>query len=211
MEIGCGWGGFAEFFGKNFNGKLTAITISKKQHAFTSERIQHQDLGDRIEVRLQDYCEVTERFDRIVSIEMFEAVGERYWGTFFSKLSERLNPGGLAGIQTITLDDAYFAGYRKTQDFIQRYIFPGGMLPSPSAFLQARNDAGLNTVSERSLGGSYAGTLRIWREDFLHAWHDLAAVGFDEPFKRMWTWYLAYCETGFRYRFTDVKQYVLAR
>jgi cyclopropane-fatty-acyl-phospholipid synthase len=206
LEIGCGWGAFAEFAAKEVGARVTAITNSDAQHAYASERIQRAGLADKVEVRLQDYRDVEGRFDRIASIEMFEAVGERYWPVFFSRLSELLHPGGRAGLQVITIGDEHFDAYRRGCDFIQRYIFPGGMLPSPGALADQIRRAGLAEVERLGFGLDYARTLQTWNRRFHEAWPTIRSLGFDERFRRLWTYYLAYCEAGFRVGFTNVLQ-----
>ncbi len=159
LEIGCGWGGFAEFAAGEVGAKVTAITISDQQHAFAAERIQAAGLNDKVEIRLQDYRDIDTAFDRVASIEMFEAVGERYWPVYFDKLAQRLKPGGVAGLQIITIDDRYFEAYRRGADFIQRHVFPGGMLPSPTVLDQQLARAGLKKRAETRFGLDYAKTL----------------------------------------------------
>lgn len=197
LEIGCGWGGFAEFLGRNNNVSLKSITISPSQYAYASKRMKDCGLRENVEIILQDYRKVEGRFDRIASIEMFEAVGEKYWPLFFNKISRLLKPEGKAVIQTITISDAYFSMYRKQADYIQRYIFPGGMLPSLSRFKEEASKAGLKTGEPLEFGKSYAKTLAIWNKRFQKSWDDLQQTGFDERFKRLWEQYLAYCQAGF--------------
>jgi cyclopropane-fatty-acyl-phospholipid synthase len=211
LEIGCGWGGFAEHVAKETGCQVTGITISREQHDFARRRIFEAGLAEKVEIRLQDYRDVPERFDRVASIEMFEAVGEAYWPTFFSALRDRLAPGGVAALQVITIADRYFENYRRGVDFIQRYVFPGGMLPSPSVFRRHTDAAGLAWRGADAFGQDYARTLAIWRERFITAWPDIQPLGFDERFKRLWQYYLAYCEAGFRTGSIDVMQVSLAR
>lgn len=211
LEVGCGWGGFAAFAAQEIGCKVTAITLSKEQHAYASQRIQQAGLSDRVEVRRQDYRDTEGRFDRIASIEMFEAVGEAYWPQFFDKLRDSLKPGGRAALQVITITDSLWERYRREVDFIQRYIFPGGMLPSPSALQSAASRAGFHWQGESSFGDHYAETLARWRERFLAAWPALANQDFDERFRRIWTYYLSYCEGGFREGRIDVRHVALAR
>ena len=211
LEIGCGWGGFAEFAAGEVGAKVTAITISDEQHAFAAERIQAAGLNEKVEVRLQDYRDVDKHFDRIASIEMFEAVGERYWPIYFDKLANALKPGGLAGLQVITIADRYFETYRRGVDFIQRHVFPGGMLPSPSALDEQLKHAGLEKRAEVTFGLDYAKTLASWNERFQAAWPEILHLGFDQRFKRLWEYYLASCEAGFRTGWTDVSQISVSR
>jgi len=211
LELGCGWGGFAEFVAAEIGARVTAITISDQQHAFAAARIQAAGLADRVEVRLQDYRDVAGRYDRIAAIEMLEAVGERYWPLFFDKLRERLMPGGVAGLQVITIADRYFEAYRRGADFIQRHVFPGGMLPSPQALRQQVARAGLAERGMLSFGHDYARTLASWQQRFQAAWPQIHEAGFDRRFKRLWEYYLAYCEAGFRTGSTDVCQLTLQR
>lgn len=211
LEIGCGWGGFAEFAAREVGAKVTAITISDEQHAFAAERIQAAGLNEKVEIRLQDYREIDGGFDRIASIEMFEAVGERYWPVYFDKLASALKPGGIAGLQIITIADRYFDAYRRGADFIQRHVFPGGMLPSPHALDRELARAGLQKRGEASFGLDYAKTLNVWNQRFQAAWPDILPLGFDQRFKRLWEYYLAYCEAGFMVRWTDVRQLSISR
>ncbi|MBO6680315.1 cyclopropane-fatty-acyl-phospholipid synthase family protein [Parvibaculum sp.] len=211
LEIGSGWGGFAEYAASEIGCRVTGITISKEQLAFARERMERKQLSHKVDIRYQDYRDVDEKFDRIASIEMFEAVGEEYWPDYFAKIRQCLKPGGKAGLQIITIADRSFASYRKRADFIQRYIFPGGMLPSPAALRQQVAQAGLTWAGNLEFGLDYAETLKLWRERFRAAWPDINAQGFDERFRRMWEYYLSYCEAGFRAGNIDVTQLTLAR
>jgi cyclopropane-fatty-acyl-phospholipid synthase len=211
LEIGCGWGGFAEFAAKTFNAKVVGLTISKEQRDFAQKRIQAAGLNDKVEIRLQDYRDERDRYDRIASIEMIEAVGEQFWPRYFSQLRDRLLPGGLAGIQAITIQDQLFASYRREVDFIQRYVFPGGMLPSPQVLKQLGESFGVPVIRERIFGQDYAKTLATWRNNFRAAWPNLKPLGFDERFRRLWEYYLAYCEAGFLSGNIDVRQVVFAK
>jgi cyclopropane-fatty-acyl-phospholipid synthase len=211
LEIGCGWGGFAEFAAKHRGARVTSITISPSQAEFAKRRMFEQGLADKVEIRLQDYRDLSGHFDRVASIEMFEAVGERYWPTFFRKLSDVLKPGGKAGLQIITIDDKGFETYRRSVDFIQRYIFPGGMLPSRKVLSEQIQHAGMTITQENAFGLDYARTLDIWRQRFLAAWPEIGRLGFDDRFQRMWEYYLTYCEGGFRARYIDVIQAGLYR
>ncbi|GAA0636663.1 SAM-dependent methyltransferase [Brevundimonas lenta] len=212
LEIGCGWGGFAEFAAKEVGARVTGITISQQQYDFARKRMFDAGLSERADIQLIDYRDVTGRFDRVASIEMFEAVGQEYWPAYFGKINEVLAPGGRAGLQIITIDDAYFAGYFKRTDFIQKYIFPGGMLPSEGALKPVVDKAGLAWRSVERFGIDYAETLKQWDERFESAWTDILRIGgFDERFRRLWRFYLAYCEAGFRSGRTDVIQLALAK
>ncbi|MDY0873359.1 cyclopropane-fatty-acyl-phospholipid synthase family protein [Dongia rigui] len=211
LEIGCGWGGFAEVAARDFGCNVTGLTLSKEQLAFAEARMRRQGLSDRVELRLQDYRDCPGRFDSIVSIEMFEAVGEAHWRRYFDVLRERLNQGGTAVLQIITIAEERFDSYRRNADFIQRYIFPGGMLPTSSALRNLARDSGLQFLGEDGFANSYARTLREWRESFLQAWPKIQPLGFDERFRRMWTYYLAYCEAGFKAGSIDVVHLKLQR
>jgi cyclopropane-fatty-acyl-phospholipid synthase len=208
LEIGCGWGGFAEVAAREFGAIVTGITLSKEQLAYAQARMEKAGLAAQVTLRLEDYRDTRGTFDRIASIEMFEAVGEEYWPAYFATLRERLAPGGRAGLQVITIEDRLFADYRKTADFIQRYVFPGGMLPSPSRLKQEIAAAGLTLGAERWFGVDYAETLRRWRHDFVAGWDRIASLHtqYDGRFKRLWEFYLGYCEVGFDAGFTDVGQ-----
>jgi cyclopropane-fatty-acyl-phospholipid synthase len=206
LEIGCGWGGFAIHAAKQAGCRVTGVTLSQEQHDFAVARVAEEGLEDRIEIRLQDYRDVPEVYDRIVSIEMFEAVGERYWPVFFDRVRELLKTGGAAALQTITIPEARFESYRSAPDFIQRYIFPGGMLPSPERFEKAAREAGLAVDAPRFIGDSYARTLDTWLTRFDGVTDDVRALGFDDKFVRMWRFYLAFCRAGFSYRTINVMQ-----
>jgi cyclopropane-fatty-acyl-phospholipid synthase len=211
LEIGCGWGGFAEYVAKTFGAKVVGLTISRQQRDFAQRRIQQAGLAERVEIKLQDYRDERARYDRIASIEMIEAVGERFWPKYFSQLRDRLLPGGLAGIQAITIQDSMFPQYRREVDFIQRYVFPGGMLPSPQILKTLGERFGVPVIRERIFGEDYAKTLATWRNNFRTAWPNLKQLGFDERFRRLWEYYLAYCEAGFRSGNIDVRQVVFAK
>jgi len=211
LEIGCGWGGFAEFAAKEVGAHVTGITISEEQHAFARRRMFRQGLSEAVDIRLIDYRDVEGAFDRVVSIEMFEAVGERYWPTYFGKIREVLEPDGRAGLQIITIKDDLFDQYRSRTDFIQKYIFPGGMLPSPARLKAATATAGLAWREAAWFGQHYADTLAEWAVRFERAWDGIRDLGFDERFRRLWRFYLSYCEAGFRGERTDVVQLTLAR
>lgn len=211
LEIGCGWGGFAEYAAGTVGAHVTAITISREQHDYATRRIAEAGLGDRVEVRLQDYRDVEGRFDRIASVEMFEAVGERYWPTFFRTVRDRLTEDGVAALQIITIADRYFETYRRGADYIQKYVFPGGMLPSPTELRRQTAEAGLAWRGDFRFGEHYARTLKEWRVRFLARWPEIAAMGFDNRFKRLWEQYLQYCEAGFTVGTIDVVQVALSR
>ena len=211
LEIGCGWGSFALAAAKRFGAQVTGITISPSQYDNARRRVFEEGLNERVEIRLQDYRDVPETYDRIASIEMFEAVGEAYWPTYFRSLRHRLKSGGLAGLQIITIAERHFEAYRRNADFIQTYIFPGGMLPSPKTLAAEQNKAGLEQVKQQSFGLDYAKTLALWTERFHQAWPAIADQGFDTYFRRVWHYYLAYCEAGFRTGSTDVVQVALKR
>jgi cyclopropane-fatty-acyl-phospholipid synthase len=211
LEIGCGWGGFAEHVAGRVGARYTGITISKAQHDYAKKRMFEQGLADRAEILLTDYRDVRGRFDRVASIEMFEAVGEAYWPDYFAKVSDVLTPGGLAGLQIITIKDELFSHYRRNTDFIQKYVFPGGMLPSETRLMQEVAGAGLTWKSASRYGQDYAHTLAQWTSRFQAAWRALTDLGFDERFRRLWLFYLGYCEAGFRTGRCDVIQVSLQK
>jgi cyclopropane-fatty-acyl-phospholipid synthase len=206
LEIGCGWGGFAEFAAREIGCHVTALTISREQFAFAQRRIATAGLGDRIDIRLCDYRDIEGRFDRVVSIEMLEAVGERFWPIYFERLGTLLEPGGRAALQVITIDEAHWDGYRRNADFIQRYIFPGGMLPTVGRLATQADGAGLHWCESHAHGGDYAHTLERWLAAFDANWDAIAPLGFDDRFRRLWRYYLAYCIAGFRVGRIDVQQ-----
>ncbi len=208
LEIGCGWGGFAEFAAREIGCKVTGLTISREQFDYASARIQKAGLADKVDFKFQDYREETGRYDRIASIEMFEAVGEKYWPVFFGKMKECLRPEGTAGLQIITINEGAFKTYRKRPDFIQRYVFPGGMLPTPAILKSMGAQHGLSFLRERVFPQDYARTLAEWRERFWQSWDRIVPLGFDDRFKKLWEFYLHYCEAGFRAEYIDVRQVV---
>jgi cyclopropane-fatty-acyl-phospholipid synthase len=208
LEIGCGWGGFAEFAAREIGCKVTGLTISREQHDFAKERIRKAGLADRVEIKFQDYRDETGKYDRIASIEMFEAVGEKYWPVFFGKMKECLKPGGTAGLQIITINESAFERYRSRVDFIQRYVFPGGMLPTPQILHSLGADQGMAFLRERVFPQDYARTLAEWRDRFQDSWDRIVHLGFDDRFRRLWEFYLHYCEAGFRAEYIDVRQVV---
>ena len=211
LEIGCGWGGFAEIAAGEFGCRVVCLTLSAEQAVYARARMVRAGLADRVEVRLQDYRDVAGTFDKIASIEMFEAVGEAYWPRYMNTLRSRLKPGGRAALQVITIDDARFESYRRNPDFIQRYVFPGGMLPSPDAFARAARDAGLEIADSHFFGVSYAETIRRWDASFTANWEAIRAQGFDDRFHRLWRYYPAYCEAGFDTGQIDVGHILLTR
>jgi cyclopropane-fatty-acyl-phospholipid synthase len=210
LEIGCGWGGFAELAARD-GLHVTGLTLSTEQHAWASRRLADAGLAEQARFLLQDYRDEKGQFDAIVSIEMFEAVGERYWPSYFETLRRCLRPGGRAVVQTITIDDTLFERYRRGTDFIQQYIFPGGMLPSPEVFSHHARSAGLALDDAFGFGLDYARTLALWRDSFLESLPQITSQGFDERFARTWEFYLAYCEAGFAQGSTDVVQFTLRR
>jgi len=211
LEIGCGWGGFAEYAASERGLRVTCLTISKEQHAYAVDRIAPAGLWDSVTMKLQDYRDETGTYDGIASIEMFEAVGEKYWPTYFNTVRDRLRPGRSATLQIITMQDARFEVYRKSVDFIQKYIFPGGMLPSPIALRHEVERAGLQVARSVEFGESYSITLRRWYETFNARWSDVSALGFDDRFRRMWNFYLASCAGTFQGRNCDVTQITITR
>lgn len=208
LDIGCGWGGFAELVARDYGCRVTGLTISREQRDHAQRRIQAAGLNDRVAIVLRDYRDERGSYERVASIEMFEAVGEAYWPTYFRQLHDRLRKGGRAGIQAITLRDDRVERYRREVDFIRRYVFPGGMLASAQAMRRLGDQAGLSLSDDFSFGCDYALTLAAWRARFGASWTDLAELGFDERFRRLWIYYLAYCEAGFRSRIIDVRQMI---
>ena len=211
LEIGCGWGGFAEFAARETGCRVTGLTLSREQAEFARDRMAQAGLAEKVEIRLQDYRDCAGQFDKIVSIEMFEAVGEENWPTYFDALRALLKPGGRAMVQVITIADQHFAHYRRNADFIQTYIFPGGMLPSPTAFTSIATERGLAVLDRHFFGADYDRTLLTWDRAFVAAWHRIEPLGFDARFKRMWRYYLRYCAIGFRCGRIDVGQFLLQR
>ena len=211
LEIGCGWGGFAEVAARDYGARVTGLTISNEQHSYARERMARAGLSDSVDIKLLDYRDADGAYDKIASIEMFEAVGERYWSDYFAKVSSLLKPGGRAAFQIITIKDDLFAAYRLRADFIQRYIFPGGMLPSLARLKEEATHAGLAWEPVHRFGEHYADTLAAWGQRFTAHWEVIRGLGFDERFKRLWRFYLSYCEAGFRTARTDVVQVALAK
>ena len=198
LEIGCGWGGFSEYLAKNYNVSIDCITISKKQFEFTKKRISDAGLDNKVNVLFLDYRDLQDKYDKIVSIEMIEAVGENYLGKYFETIKKSLNKDGSAALQGITIRDDLFDRYKRSEDFIQKYIFPGGFLPSVNLMKTLIKKNKLNLIKVNSYPDDYAKTLANWRINFFKAWNNITPLGFDETFKRMWEFYLSYCEAGFK-------------
>ena len=198
LEIGCGWGGFSEYLAKNYNVSIDCITISKKQFEFTKKRISDAGLDNKVNVLFLDYRDLQDKYDKIVSIEMIEAVGENYLGKYFETIKKSLNKDGSAALQGITIRDDLFDRYKRSEDFIQKYIFPGGFLPSVNLMKTLIKKNKLNLIKVNSYPDDYARTLANWRINFFKAWNNITPLGFDETFKRMWEFYLSYCEAGFK-------------
>ncbi|MEO0999088.1 MAG: cyclopropane-fatty-acyl-phospholipid synthase family protein [Pseudomonadota bacterium] len=211
LEIGCGWGGFAEYAAGERGARVTGLTISREQHDFAVERMAAAGLSDRVSIEMRDYRDERGAYDAVASIEMFEAVGERYWPVYFDAVRARLKPGGKAAFQIITVADGLFERYRRGVDFVQKYIFPGGMLPSPTVLRAEVARAGLVETEAVTFGESYSETLRRWRDTFETRWPEIAPMGFDERFRRMWNFYLASCAACFKAGTTDVVQLSVAR
>ena len=211
LEIGCGWGAMLRRLAQGQAASVTGITLSKQQLDHARAEVTAGGLSTRCDVRLQDYRDIDAQYDRVVSIEMIEAVGEEHWRQYFQKLYDCLKPSGTAVIQSITIDESRFDAYRKKADFIQRYIFPGGMLPTPTVIEQQAEDAGLALDRVERFGQCYARTLLDWRRNFEAAWPQIERLGFDEKFRRKWRYYLAYCEAGFREGVLDVGVYRLQK
>lgn len=209
LEIGCGWGGFAEYAISELGCRVTGVTLSTEQLAFANERLEKAGFADKADLRLCDYRDLDGTFDHIVSIEMLEAVGERYWATYFTKVRKLLKPGGRAGIQVITIANERFAAYRDDVEFIQKYIFPGGMLPSDEILKSLFDDHNFALRSQNDFGLGYARTLQLWQQRFIAQAAPVAEMGYDAKFDRMWRFYLSYCEAGFRQKTIDVSQYVI--
>ena len=207
LEIGCGWGGFAEYLGKNYNVKLDCITISKKQYEFAKERIYKAGLNEKINLEIKDYRDLKGKYDSIVSIEMIEAVGQNYLQSYFNTIKNNLSIDGNAGIQAITIDDSLFDRYKNKQDFIQKYIFPGGFLTSKKSLHKYADDNGLKVDKYNSYGLHYSNTLSLWRNEFYRKWEEISKQGFNLTFKRMWNFYLSYCEAGFKSKNIDLIQF----
>ncbi|MDJ0610550.1 MAG: cyclopropane-fatty-acyl-phospholipid synthase family protein [Kiloniellales bacterium] len=211
LEVGCGWGGFATHAAARHGARVTGITLSSEQRSYAVASIAQKGLADSVDIRLVDYRDVSGRFDALVSIEMFEAVGERYWDRYFATVRKRLKPGGCAVIQTITIADERFADYRRSPDFIQKYIFPGGLLPSKAEFRRVSREHRLDIEEELFFGQDYAKTLMLWQKKFQSAWPRIRQQGYDPRFKRMWEYYLSYCEAGFSESIVDVGLFKIRR
>ncbi|OYT89255.1 MAG: SAM-dependent methyltransferase [Burkholderiales bacterium PBB6] len=212
LEIGCGWGAVAECGVRDRNLNMVGVTLSTEQLAWAQERVARLPAGHQADLRLQDYRDIPETgFDAVVSIEMFEAVGREYWGQFFRSVHDKLKPGGRACIQSITIRDDLFERYVRGTDFIQQYVFPGGLLPSPSTFRAAAAEQGLKVVNQLAFGTDYAETLRRWRHDFMGQDNQVRQLGYDANFVRLWEFYLAYCEAAFDAGSTNVMQFTLQR
>ena len=209
LEIGCGWGGFAEYVGKNHDVKLDCITISKKQFEYASNRIFKNGLNEKINIQFKDYRDVKQKYNSIASIEMIEAVGQNYLENYFKSIKTNLVRDGSAAIQAITIDDNLFDRYKTKEDFIQKYIFPGGFLPSKKKLYDLSQNNGLAINQYNSYGLHYSNTLKIWRDEFFKKWEEISKQGFDNKFKRMWHFYLSYCEAGFKSKNIDLIQFSL--
>ena len=209
LEIGCGWGGFAEYLGKNYDVKLDCITISKKQFEYAKERIHNCGLNEKVNIEIKDYRDLKSKYNSIASIEMIEAVGQNYLESYFKTIKDNLSDGGKAAIQAITIDDSLYDRYKNKQDFIQKYIFPGGFLPNKNTINKLVSKNGLSVNSYISYADHYADTLSIWRDEFNKKWSLIKDQGFDLTFKRMWEFYLSYCEAGFKSKNIDLIQFSL--
>ena len=209
LEIGCGWGGFAEFVGKNYDVKMDCITISQKQFDYASKKIFKNGLNEKIKIKLKDYRDVKDKYNYIASIEMIEAVGKNYLSSYFNTIKSNLSKNGKAAIQAITISDDLFDRYKTKQDFIQKYIFPGGFLPSKKSLYSLSSTKGLTIDKYDSYGLHYSNTLKLWRDEFLNKWDYISKQGFDLTFKRMWNFYLSYCEAGFKSKNIDLIQFSL--
>ncbi len=211
LEIGCGWGGFSSYVAKNYKCKVDAITISKEQYDYTASKIQKEGLAEKVAVHFKDYREISTKYSNIASIEMFEAVGKKYWNNYFNIIENTLAESGRAALQIITINEDRANNYQSKPDFIQQYIFPGGMLPTKKQLEESAVEVGLKCLEVLSFGRSYAKTLSIWNSQFQEAWNDVAKYGFDLKFKRMWEFYLSYCETGFLSKSTDVSHFLIKK
>ena len=209
LEIGCGWGGFAEYLGKKYDVKLDCITISKKQYEYAKERIYKCGLNEKVNIQIKDYRDLKDKYNSIASIEMIEAVGQNYLESYFKTLKGNLANNGTAAIQAITIDDSLFDRYKNKQDFIQKYIFPGGFLPSKNSINKYVSENGLTIKSYDSYANHYSNTLALWRNEFNKKWDLIKNQGFDLTFKRMWEFYLSYCEAGFKSKNIDLIQFSL--
>lgn len=210
LEVGCGWGGFAEYAARERGLRVTGLTISEEQLKFARERIEKAGLSGQVELRMQDYRDCKGEFDGIASIEMFEAVGEKYWPAYFKMIRDRLRPGARATLQIITVGDHRWEVYKRGVDFIQKHIFPGGMLPAPKILREQVENAGLQIVKSLEFGDSYDQTLRRWHHTFNDRWEEVAAMGFDDRFRKMWNFYLTSCASAFRAGTCDVTQVTIS-
>ena len=210
LEIGCGWGGFAEYIGKNHDVNLDCITISKKQYEFAKKRIHDAGLNEKINIQMKDYRDVKQNYNSIASIEMIEAVGKDYLKNYFQTIKKNLVPGGKAAIQAITIDDNLYNRYKRKEDFIQKYIFPGGFLPSINFMEKLIKKNNLKLEKINTYSDDYARTLSTWRKNFLGVWDKISPLGFDDYFKRMWEFYLSYCEGGFKSRNINLIQFSMS-
>tara|TARA_B100001173_G_scaffold143049_1_gene124164 strand:- start:906 stop:2084 length:1179 start_codon:yes stop_codon:yes gene_type:complete len=207
LEIGCGWGGFAEYLGKKYDVKLDCITISKKQFEYTKERIHRCGLNEKVNIEIKDYRDLKDKYNSIASIEMIEAVGQNYLESYFKTIKDNLSDNGKAAIQAITIDDALFDRYKNKQDFIQKHIFPGGFLPNKNSINKYVSENGLTIKSYESYADHYSSTLAMWKDEFNKKWNLIKNQGFDLTFKRMWEFYLSYCEAGFKSKNIDLIQF----
>ncbi len=207
LEIGCGWGGFAEYLGKKYDVKLDCITISKKQFEYAKQRIHNCGLNEKVNIEIKDYRDLKDKYNSIASIEMIEAVGQNYLESYFKTIKNNLSKNGKAAIQAITIDDALFDRYKNKEDFIQKYIFPGGFLPNKNNINKYVSENGLTIKSYESYADHYSNTLSIWRDEFNKKWNQIKNQGFDITFKRMWEFYLCYCEAGFKSKNIDLIQF----
>ena len=211
LEIGCGWGGFSTYVAKKYKSKIKAITISKAQFDYTSQRIKNEGLNEMVSVEMQDYRDIDKVYSNIASIEMFEAVGKEYWSTFLETVKKSLTAEGLASLQIITINHDKAYKYQQNPDFIQQYIFPGGVLPSKIQLKKITNELGISLIEVQNFKNSYAKTLQIWNNKFQNSWPEIANQGFSIRFKKMWEYYLSYCEVGFLTGATDVSQFILKK
>ena len=212
LEIGCGWGGFSSHIAKKYKSKVKAITISQSQYDFASQRIFNEGLNEMVSIEMQDYRDINKTYSNIASIEMFEAVGKEYWSSFLEIVNKTLLPKGLASLQIITINDEKALEYQSRPDFIQQYIFPGGVLPSKKQLKVLSRDIGLLFIEQQNYKNSYAQTLQMWNQKFQQAWPNIAVQqGFSLRFKKMWEYYLSYCEVGFLTGATDVSHFVVKK
>ena len=209
LEIGCGWGGFAEQLTKNYDVKLDCITISKKQFEFTKAKINRLGLNHKVNIKMADYRDIKKEYENIISIEMIEAVGEKYLNNYFKSIKENLAPGGTVAIQSIVINDSLYDRYRTKEDFIQKFIFPGGFLPSLKSLKKLSSNSGLVFDSQKLYGEHYSNTLQKWRKSFLNSWVEISRQGFNLNFKNMWDFYLSYCEAGFKSKNINLLQFSL--